>query len=296
MFIVLSVLFALLGAGIIFVFLLGGMTHEKVYRMCGSQRSYLAWIPIANYYELAVITRDEEDKNSFFGMNIDNKIFKYWPAALGLCNIIPFVGWIATLVVMIACLGGCYGRLYAMVENKQLSETKGIGYLTGFIPIIAIFKFVKYLDDEPTSQYTNAKYNSNPQARPQKQTRQTRQTQMQSFDNQSDNYSGFENQTDGFSSQYDDFNGGFDNQNDGFGDFDNSNDNFGGFDNQASDGFGGFDAPQNGMSDRPQPQRQPQVRPQQRPQQARPQVRPQQARPQVRPQQRPQNSDFESFN
>lgn len=138
--------------------ILSGLVNEMIFKRLGSKRPYLAWIPIASYYELAVLTRDEYDKNKFFTIDIDNKYFKFWPALQGLVGIVPYVGSLLSLAITIGCLGTTYTRVYAMMENGKTKDYTGIGYVSGLIPIIPVIKYFKLLEQDQPSMYSKAQY------------------------------------------------------------------------------------------------------------------------------------------
>lgn len=167
--------------------ILSGLVNEMIFKRLGSKRPYLAWIPIASYYELAVLTRDEYDKNKFFTIDIDNKYFKFWPVLQGLVGIVPYIGSLLSLVITIGCLGATYTRVYAMIENGKTKDYTGIGYVSGLIPIIPVIKYFKLLEQEQPSMYSKAQYEGS--------DINQQYNQMQQGYNQQQNMQGYDPQT-----------------------------------------------------------------------------------------------------
>ncbi len=135
---------------IIFSFLIGaifyvlcGISHSKALKALGYDKPWMAWIPFANFWALAEVALDGEENILFFdSLRVPAMLFKLWWLVAYAVALIPGVGGLLNLVLQIICLGACYTKMYARLDGKTEDETKGIGYVSGFLPIIAVFKFL----------------------------------------------------------------------------------------------------------------------------------------------------------
>ncbi len=55
---------------------------------------------------------------------------------------IPTVGSLLNLVLTVICLGTCYIKMYAKLDGRDEKDVQALGYVSGFFPIIAVFKFL----------------------------------------------------------------------------------------------------------------------------------------------------------
>lgn len=129
-------IFALIVCG----YVIGALANVKCLRALGYDKPIAGWIPFYSQYALAEVT-GFESVDLGFNLVIPMNLFKFWWAAPIVLNLIPVIGSIAGLVFQIAAGGWNYGMLYALTENKDYQETKILGYITAFVPIIAIIKF-----------------------------------------------------------------------------------------------------------------------------------------------------------
>ena len=159
---IISILIGVIMALASWLFVMNGLVHEVIFRKLGSKRTFLAWLPIANYYELAILTRDENNQTKVFGQYIDIKLFRFWYVAMSAAMVIPVVGGIIGIVIQVVCLGTCYARAFAILEDRPVSEFTTTGYLCGAIPLIVIFKYKHIIDSEPESMYKTSKYDIQP--------------------------------------------------------------------------------------------------------------------------------------
>lgn len=140
-----------LGAYIAFIvivaivaYVLYGISHMKALKALGYDKAWLAWIPFGNYYAMAdSVTGDNEESVTLFGsVNVPVMVYKLWWIGLFIAPFIPVVGNLLSLALMIVFAGNAYVKMYATLENKTETETQVVGYLSGFITIIAIVKFL----------------------------------------------------------------------------------------------------------------------------------------------------------
>ncbi len=116
----------------------------RVLTILGYANSWMAWIPLLNYFALARVTADENGNTRIFGFELPNMVFSFWWIAWLAVGYIPNVGNFLGLVVRVICLGTCFIYIYSRVENKPESEVQALGYVSGLIPIVAIVKFLSY--------------------------------------------------------------------------------------------------------------------------------------------------------
>lgn len=136
-----TILFVLVLAGVLCV--LYGISHSKALKALGYARPWMVWIPFANYWALAEVALDGEENIIFFdSYSVPATLFKLWWLIMYGVSVIPGVGSILSLAIRVICLGTCYTKMYARLDGKTEAETQALGYVSGFFPIIAIFKFL----------------------------------------------------------------------------------------------------------------------------------------------------------
>lgn len=135
------ILFVLVLMGILCV--LYGISHSKALKALGYARPWLVWIPFANYWAFAEVALDGEENIIFFdSLSVPAMLFKLWWLIMYGVSIVPGVGAVLSTAMRVICLGTCYAKVYARLDGKTEAETQALGYVSGFLPIIAIFKFL----------------------------------------------------------------------------------------------------------------------------------------------------------
>lgn len=126
------------------VYVLYGISHMKALKAMGYDKAWAAWIPFFNSYALADCIPETQGDVNMFGLAIPGKVFKFWWIVSFAIYYVPVVGGILSIVVTILCAGFCYTSIYSILENKSKDEVKVVGYLSGWINIIASVKFLTY--------------------------------------------------------------------------------------------------------------------------------------------------------
>lgn len=149
-----AALVAMLGAYLIFILVIGvvcwvlyGISHMKALKAVGYDKAWMAWIPLANMWALAEVALDGDESMTLFGsLNIPAIAFKLWWVVGFVSSFIPMVGGFLNLVLTVICLGTCYIKMYAKLDGRDEKDVQALGYVSGFFPIIAVFKllFGKY--------------------------------------------------------------------------------------------------------------------------------------------------------
>ncbi|MBE5877879.1 MAG: hypothetical protein E7290_13490 [Lachnospiraceae bacterium] len=138
----------------IIMYVLTSISHMKALRMLGYHTPWHAWIPILRCMAYADSV-SKEDNITIFGQKIPANIFKFWWVLLVVASLLTYVNGtlssVLTIVVNVICLGTIYGKMYARLENKEESETQVIGYLSGWLTIIAIVKFFIYPENKSSN-------------------------------------------------------------------------------------------------------------------------------------------------
>lgn len=135
------ILFVLVLVGVVCV--LYGISHSKALKALGYARPWMVWIPFANCWALAEVALDgEENIKLFDSFSVPATLFKLWWLIMYGVLLIPGVGEILSLALQVICLGTCYTKIYARLDGKTEAETQALGYVSGFFPIIAVFKFL----------------------------------------------------------------------------------------------------------------------------------------------------------
>lgn len=126
------------------VYVLFGISHMKALKMMGYDKAWAAWIPFFSSYALADCIPETKENVDIFGLSIPGTVFKFWWLVSFIVAYVPVVGTLLSLAVTIICAGLCYTSIYSILEGKSKDEVKLVGYLSGWINIIAIVKFFTY--------------------------------------------------------------------------------------------------------------------------------------------------------
>lgn len=115
----------------------------KALKAVGYDKAWMAWIPLANMWALAEVALDGDESMTLFGsLNIPAIAFKLWWVVGFVSSFIPMVGGFLNLVLTVICLGTCYIKMYAKLDGRDEKDVQALGYVSGFFPIIAVFKFL----------------------------------------------------------------------------------------------------------------------------------------------------------
>lgn len=120
------------------------LSHIKALKALGYKKSWLAWLaPLGLYWALAdvALDLDGEYDMEIFSFRIPGLAFKLWYLIALVVSFIPIVGGILNIVLTVACAGTCYIKIYAKLDKKDEREVQVLGYLSGLLPVIAVFKF-----------------------------------------------------------------------------------------------------------------------------------------------------------
>ena len=121
------------------------LSHMKALKVLGYNKPWLAWLaPLGLYWALAAVALDLDGEYDMeiFSFRIPGIAFKLW-YLIGLAiSLIPVIGSILNIVFTVVCAGTCYIKIYAKLDEKDESEVRVIGYLSGLLPIIAVVKFL----------------------------------------------------------------------------------------------------------------------------------------------------------
>jgi len=128
---------------VVAVYVLYSISHMKALKALGYDKPWMAWIPFANYWALAeVALNGEESMNLFGSFSVPAIAFKLWWVVAYVVMFVPGVGNFLYFVVAIIGLGTCYIKMYARLDGKDEKDVRVIGYLSGWIPLIAMCKFL----------------------------------------------------------------------------------------------------------------------------------------------------------
>lgn len=132
-------------AVLVVFYVLYGISHMKALKYLGCwDKAWMAWLPpLFSYYALADAALDGEGSMQLSdSFSIPALAFKLWYLIALAVSFIPSVGFILNLVITIICLGTCYTKIYARLEQRDERDVKAIGYVSGLLPIIAVCKFL----------------------------------------------------------------------------------------------------------------------------------------------------------
>ena len=132
-------------------YVVASLAHMKALKALGYDKPWMAWIPFANYYAYAeVAAGGQENVNLFSNLSVPAMVYKLWWIAMIVASFIPVIGNILTIVLRVLFLGNSYVKMYARLENTPEQDQQVIGYLSGFITLIAIVKFLAGKYDNKT--------------------------------------------------------------------------------------------------------------------------------------------------
>ncbi len=125
------------------VYVLSSLAHMKALKALGYSKAWMAWIPFVRLYAFADVAADNQESVHMFGLiSVPAVLYKFWWVVWIVLPFVPFIGSLASTVVLVVFLGNCYVKMYARLEGTTEQEQQVIGYLSGFLPIIAIVKFL----------------------------------------------------------------------------------------------------------------------------------------------------------
>ena len=131
--------------------------HMKALKALGYDKAWLAWIPYGCTFACAdAAAKDEEDGELFvakdedpvelFGsFTVPALLFKLWWILLLVLGFLPFPGWLSnvlSIALNIVFMGSIYAKMFAELDGKTESEEQVLGCVSGFLPIVAVFKFL----------------------------------------------------------------------------------------------------------------------------------------------------------
>lgn len=140
----------LAGLGILLVFVLliciavwvfYALMHVRMLKAMNYDKPWMAWIPFANQYALADCLKLEEAE-LFGSVKIPMNIFKFWFAVPFVLSFVPVLGTLLSIAARVILGGFCYIKIYSKLDSASENDVMVLGYLSGWIPIIAAFKFM----------------------------------------------------------------------------------------------------------------------------------------------------------
>ena len=130
------------------VYIVCALSEMHVLKLVKYDKVWMAWIPFANVYALMDGFKDVIIGFPLLNLCIGNQYFKI---TYFVSIILTFLGatankGIGTIISLVLLMlnASIYTYIYAVMENKGINETKIIGLISAFIPLIAIIKFFMY--------------------------------------------------------------------------------------------------------------------------------------------------------
>lgn len=124
-------------------YVVASLAHMKALKALGYDKPWMAWIPFANFYAYAdAVSGGQDNVNLFGNLSVPAMVYKLWWIGYLVASFIPAIGSILALVIMVVFLGNCYVKMYARLDNTAEQDQQVIGYLSGFIGLIAVVKFL----------------------------------------------------------------------------------------------------------------------------------------------------------
>lgn len=127
-------------------YVLCSVAHMKALKALGYKNAWLAWIPYGVWFACADAATEGEEKTKLFdSLELPAMVFKLWwvvPVALLFIPLNSNVETVINLVMNVVFLGCTYAKMYAKLESKTEKEEQALGCVSGFLPIIAVIKFL----------------------------------------------------------------------------------------------------------------------------------------------------------
>jgi len=121
-------------------------SHMKALKALGYDKAWLAWIPYGCTFACADAAAKDEDPVELFGsFTVPALLFKLWWILLLVLAFLPFPGWLSNVLniaLNVVFMGSIYAKMFAELDGKTESEEQVIGCVSGFLPIVAVFKFL----------------------------------------------------------------------------------------------------------------------------------------------------------
>jgi len=120
------------------VYVLSSLAHMKALKALGYSKAWMAWIPFVRLYAFADVAADNQESVHMFGsISVPAVLYKFWWVVWIVLPFVPFIGSLASTVVLVVFLGNCYVKMYARLEGTTEQEQQVIGYLSCFLPMIS---------------------------------------------------------------------------------------------------------------------------------------------------------------
>lgn len=123
-------------------YVLLGYAYYKALKMKGYDKAWMGWIPYAQNYALADAI-GSDDVDLIGSLKVPMNIFKFWwiiPLVL-----LFFSGAIVQLLsiaVNVICAGWIFKKYYAEMDGKDERDVAVLAYISGWLQIIAMVKFL----------------------------------------------------------------------------------------------------------------------------------------------------------
>ena len=132
------------------MYILRAVAFQKLLRKYNYRKSWMAWIPFAQYYALADAAAEGKPTMKLFSGDCPVWWFKFWYIITFAAAYIPFIGAPAIFVFKMFFLGSVYRTIYARCENRTLGSRTALGFFSAIIELIPIIKFLHYNKDKIT--------------------------------------------------------------------------------------------------------------------------------------------------
>lgn len=126
------------------VYVLTALAIGRVLAIYGYENTWMAWIPFINYFALADAVCEGRQTLSLFGKELPAILFKFWWIGQYILSQIPYIGWICSIAVAVLFFGTVLTECYARIEDRPVEDMQVLGFISGWITIIPIIKFLTY--------------------------------------------------------------------------------------------------------------------------------------------------------
>ena len=129
------------------MYILRSFAFRKVLRKYNYRKTWMAFIPYAQYYAIADAAAEGKPTMKFFSADCPVWWFKFWYIITTAGSFVPFIGPTAVFVFRMFFLGFVYRTIYARCEKRTLGSRTALGFVSSFIELIPIIKFLHYNGD-----------------------------------------------------------------------------------------------------------------------------------------------------
>lgn len=123
-------------------YFIGGLAYYRMFKLCGHDRPWAAWVPIYNIIVMCECCASDE-VDLIGPIKIPMNIFKFWWVALVVACFIPFLNILLVLAIYVLSMGWIFQHMLASARGTLPEEELINGYLCATNPLLALIIMFK---------------------------------------------------------------------------------------------------------------------------------------------------------